>query len=463
MSRGLGNNCEARITGHTPERPRRAQFAFIWAALWLALAWPVPAGAAGGEDAIYKVLYFHPGADIRIHGGTQDIEGGLAIESVDEISDDEIIASETLREAIGEYFDARAVDSNTMGRVELFDIEDIEILSRSGNHITLKLIYHYGVTTGVRDEAEVLVEIIPNFTNETYYDERYGQPLVVEDSYFPDIAGEIAELGLARGYDEKACEHNYFSPNPCVESIPLFEAFAASQGLPLDLDTAWMFQAYVEGEYARGDRLYASAKGYELPQYEGIGNEVAALGLTPTLEAARGEKGCHYNYYSPNPCPGFIEHWREFAERHGLGLDRLSADIFEAYAEGAYRQGDRLYRVARGIPEPGYVGPGTEVMALGFKSFTGLSRRCQHNPASPNPCVISLEEFEAFAKKHDLPLDLNTADIFESYVRHDVKRGDRLFARAKGIPVEALSDPELLEEIAPLIIDVVPDTPAQTE
>ena len=439
----------------------------LWGALWLALAWPLPADAAGGEDAIYKVLYFRPGIAVGMSGGTRDIGVGLAIESVDEIGDEEILASETLERAIVEYFDAWAYKKKDYGqpRLELEEILDIQILSRSGNHVTLGLVYIWtdGVWYHLRDKAEVLVEIIPNFTNETYYEERYGEPLVVEDSYFPDIAGELAELGLARGYDEKACEHNYYSPQPCIESIPLFEAFAASHGFPLDHNTAWMFQAYVEGEYARGDRLYARAKGYELPKYEGIGNEVAALGLTPTLEAARGEKGCHYNYYSPNPCPEFMEMWRAFAERHGLGLDRASADIFEAYADGSYRRGDRLYRVARGIAEPGYVGPGTEVMALGFKPSTDLGRLCQHNPASPNRCVTSLEEFEEFAARHGLPLDLNTADIFQAYVRHDVKRGDALYARAKGIPVEALSDPELLEEVAPLIIDVVPDAPAQTE
>ena len=141
----------------------------------------------------------------------------------------------------------------------------------------------------------------------------------------------------------------------------------------------------------------------------------------------------------------------------GLGLSRFSADLFQAYADGAYRRGDRLYRVAKGIAAPDYTGPGVAVMALGLRPSFDQDRECQHDPTSPNLCVTSIVELEEFAAEHGLPLDFNTAEIFRAYVRQDVDKGDEIFARAKGIPLEAVGDPDY-EPFEPpeLIIDIIP-------
>ena len=324
------------------------------------------------EEAIYKVLQFHGLGSREIDPRTESVEGGLAVDMAARVSDAQILASETLRKAIREYYDSKVVRRTFWSVVgsEIVEFEEMAIIARQGDRAELEITYLWQRTgrpssTG-NDRAEVLIEIIPNVSNEIYERERYGQPLVIEDSYFPDIAREIADLGLAVGRDDRECVHNYHSPNPCVESIPLFERFAAQHGLPLDADAAYMFQAYVRGEYGRADRLYARAKGYVLPKYEGIGTEVAALVLevyaTHSQESAHKQGDCQFNYYDANPCRGVIPVWRAFASRHGLGLSRLSADLFQAYADGTYRRGDRLYRIAKGIAAPDYTGPGVAVV-----------------------------------------------------------------------------------------------------
>ena len=103
-------------------------------------------------------------------------------------------------------------------------------------------------------------------------------------------------------------------------------------------------------------------------------------------------------------------------------------------------------------------------MALGLDPSFDLDRACQHDPTSPNRCVTSIVELEEFAAEHGLPLDFNTARVFQAYVRHDTVRGDRLYARAKGIPLEAVGDPDYQPFEPPeLIIDVVPANPGQAQ
>ena len=435
---------------------------------------------AQGDEPIYRVLQFHGLGSQEIEPRTEGVEDGLPIAGLDQISDADILTGQALRKAIRYYYEnlpvyrkSTAVHSGTVSAVrsEIDRIHEISILARTGNLVNVGISYRWVISgfaeQGRDDRAEVLVELIPTFTNEVYDRERYGEPLVPEDSYFPDVAREFADLDLALAYDERDCVHNYHSPQVCVESIPLFFKFAEREGLPISVDTAYMFNAFVRGEYARADRLYARAKGYELPKYEGVGNEVAGL-----LEYARAKHlpddafytdDCEYNYYFRSPCPGTIEIWREFAERHGLGLSRTSAIMFQAYAKGAYRRGDRLFRAAKGIPEADYTGPGLAVMALGLDPAFNLSRDCLHDPTAPNPCVASIAAFESFAEEHGLPVDRRTAAIFDAYIRHDTLRGDKLFARAKGIPIEAVGDPDYEPaEPSRLIIDIVPGGPSPT-
>ena len=422
-----------------------------------------PAQGAGDGEPVYKVLQFYGLGAKQYDPKTESVADGLALPAVDDISDADILASEALRKAIRKYHDDMGINRSTWSVVkgEIERIRDMRIRARARNRVNIKVDYRWRLTEwtaqGGHDSAEVLVEVIPSFSNETYDRERYGEALAVEDSYFADVAREIADLGLAAGHDDRECFHNYHSPNPCIESIPLFEQFAVRHGFELSVDAAYMFQAFVRGEYGRADRLYARAKGYTLPTYEGIGTEVAALGLRDHMAGGNDYPRCDYNYYSPNPCIGVIRLWQDFAERHGIGLSRTSADMFEAYVEGAYRRGDRLYRAAKGIAENDYIGPGVAVMALGLDPSFDLDRECRHDPTSPNRCVTSIVELEEFAAEHGLPPDRDTAEIFQAYVHHRVRKGDEMFARAKGIPLEAVGDPDYQPFEPPeLIIDVVP-------
>ena len=421
------------------------------------------AQAAADGEPIFKVLQFYGLGAKEIDAKTESVDDGLALPGLDDISDADILASEALRKAIRKFHDDKGINRGKWSviKAEIERIRDMRILARTGNRVNLRVDYRWRLTEwssqGGHDSAEVLVEVIPSFSNETYDRERYGEALAVEDSYFADVAREIADLGLAAGHDDRECFHNYHSPNPCIESIPLFERFAARHGFELSVDAAYMFQAFVRGEYGRADRLYARAKGYTLPTYEGVGTEVAALGLRDHMNGGGEFPNCDYNYYSPNPCAGVIRLWQDFAERHGLGLSRTSADMFEAYVEGAYRRGDRLYRAAKGIAENDYIGPGVAVMALGLDPSFDLDRECRHDPTSPNRCVTSIVELEEFAAEHGLPLDRDTAEIFQAYVRHHIRKGDEMYARAKGIPLEAVGDPDYQPFEPPeLIIDIVP-------
>ena len=436
---------------------------YLAGALMVALFSLAPALGAGGDEAVYKILQIYGLGSVDIDPKTQGVEGGIDLPGVDEIGDDAILDSPVLHTAIRRYFKGRGVvhRKNLFSISVIEEIIDAKMLARSGNRANLRIDYFWIAidqpNVSGNDTAEVLVEIIPSFSNETYGRERYGAALTVEDSYFADIAREVAALGLKPGKDDRECQHNYHSPNPCIESIALFERFIEQHGIEKSVNAAYMFQAFVRGEYGRADRIYAHAKGYTLPKYEGIGTEIAALGLRDHMNGGNNYPRCDYNYYSPNPCPGVIRLWQDFAERHGVGLSRASADMFEAYVEGNYRRGDRLYRAATGIAEADYVGPGVAVMALGLDPSFDLDRECRHDPTSPNRCVTSIVQLEEFAAEHGLPLDFNTAEMFQAYVRQDTDKGDKMYARAKDIPLEAVRDPDYVPEEPPwLIIDIIP-------
>ncbi len=194
------------------------------------------------EEAIYKVLQFHGLGNREVDPRTESVEGGLAVDVAARVSDAEILASETLRKVIREYYDSKVVRRTFWSVVgsEIVEFEEMAIIARQGDRAELKITYLWqrSVSSTGHDRAEVLIEIIPNFSNEIYERERYGQPLVIEDSYFPDIAREIADLGLAVDRIDRRCFHNYHSPNPCIESIPLFEQFATRHGFGMSVDAA---------------------------------------------------------------------------------------------------------------------------------------------------------------------------------------------------------------------------------
>ena len=86
-----------------------------------------------------------------------------------------------------------------------------------------------------------------------------------------------------------------------------------------------------------------------------------ALKLT-TGPAFAGERiECVHNYFAPRPCLSTISTWRQFADQQGLAYDRVSAEIFQNYAEWNFDYGDRLLAKAKGIDAAQVTGIGRQV------------------------------------------------------------------------------------------------------
>ncbi len=183
---------------------------------------------------------------------------------------------------------------------------------------------------------------------------------------------------------------------------------------------------------AAADSRESKDPGYRLSVYQEVADEVLALGLDPD---SGGKFECQHNYYAGYPCRGSISLWREFADRNGLGRDRRSASIFEAYIRRDYRLGDRLYAKAKGYklpPHGGYEGPGLEIMALGLQPDTDKEGACQNNPFSSNACRGVKRLWKAFAKKHGMPENRRSAAAFQAYVNGDFVAADRIYADMTG-------------------------------
>ncbi len=162
---------------------------------------------------------------------------------------------------------------------------------------------------------------------------------------------EIMALGLQPDSGkESACQNDPFSSNACRGVVRLWKAFAKKHGLPENRGSAAIFQAYVNGDFVTADRLYAGMTGrrvfYERV-YSNIGREAREAGW----EAGRriGEAGCQPNYFADNPCKSTVRAWKKFAKKNNLKLDRKSAAMFQAYAEGDYERGDELYAVEKNV------------------------------------------------------------------------------------------------------------------
>lgn len=147
----------------------------------------------------------------------------------------------------------------------------------------------------------------------------------------------------------QSCENNPYGAHLCEGINEAWETFAAKHGLPRNRMGATVFQAYVNGDFVKGDRLYSSLTGTHT-QYEivhsGIGSEIMALGIgISTTE----RDACDIDPYGFNPCNGAIRILREFAARHGLEVNRQTARLMSAYADGEFERGDTLYASAKGI------------------------------------------------------------------------------------------------------------------
>ncbi len=281
---------------------------------------------------------------------------------------------------------------------------------------------------------------------------------------YEDIAEDVLNLGLVvdSGRDND-CVHNYYSWNPCLKSIKFWRAFAERHGLAEDRISAKIFEAYVRRDYRLADKLYARAKGYELPPhggYEGPGLEVLDLKLPPEDNQ---EQGCENNPYGANPCKGIAEAWEVFAAKHGLPRNRRGATVFQAYVNGDFVKGDRLYASLTGTHtqyEIVHSGIGDEILALGIGISTTERDACDIDPYGFNPCNGAIRILREFAARHGMEVNRQTAKLMSAYANGDYERGDTLYASAKGITVDQLLDQRHVprktkeREVPRLIIDI---------
>jgi len=295
-----------------------------------------------------------------------------------------------------------------------------------------------------------------------------------ETSKYPEIADEVARLNIAPwNHDDRKCRPHRYAFFPCFEMFPLWEAFIARHELPENRESADMFEAYIDRDYRLGDRLYAEAKGYELPPYggyEGPGTELADLQLQQDKRCPACQEKCSLNPYSDYPCMHVISIWRDFAEKYGLPLDRKSGEIFEAYAEHDFKRGDRLYTSTTGRStmlgdEEPHSQIGDEANQFGYggidRRCPACQEKCTYNYFADYPCVWAIQPWRDFAAKHGLPLDETSADIFQAYVERRFVEGDKLFAAEKGMTVEELLESTGITRSKPkepgrLLIDIYP-------
>ena len=286
-------------------------------------------------------------------------------------------------------------------------------------------------------------------------------------SVYEEIAEQVLKLGLEpwNGSD-RACQHNYFGDNPCLSSVALWRAFADGNGLKRNQTSARIFQAYVNRDYRLGDRLYATAMGYELPPYggyEGPGQDIMALGLQPDSDR---KSACQNDPLSSNVCKDVKRLWIRFAEKHGLTLNRRSAAIFQAYANGDFVRGDRLYADATGrrvFYERVYSNLSQEAREAMWEANRTIGEaRCEPNYFADNPCMRAVSMWKAFAKKHGLKLDRKSAAIFQAYAEGEYEQGDTLYAAEKNITVAELIDRHPAKprrkkrQLPSLIVDIWP-------
>ena len=283
-------------------------------------------------------------------------------------------------------------------------------------------------------------------------------------SVYREVAEDVLDLGLiANDGRDASCFHNYYSWNPCTRSIGLWREFADRHGLAQDRISAQIFESYVRRDYRRADDLYAKAKGYELPPhggYEGPGLEVLAFELQPDSSQ---ERGCENNPYSEFPCRQAQEAWEAFAAKHGLPLNRQGGAVFQAYVNGDFVKGDRLYAALTGKHtqyEIVHSGIGSEILALGIGVSTSERDACDVDPFAFNPCNGALRILREFAAKHGLEVSRDTGKLLAQYADGEYERADKLYASAKGITVDELLEQRNVprkpkdREVPRLIIDI---------
>ena len=191
-----------------------------------------------------------------------------------------------------------------------------------------------------------------NVTGDRLLARARGRPDPTTSSVF-GLQAEVAGMDLrsVQAASDNPCDLDPFGPRPCMKMLPKFRRFAQRHGLPLNRSTGRMFEAYAYGDFVQADVLYAYAKDLPVPAYgyrpTGIGRDPAFASLRRPKEGEAG--ACSPNPYAPKPCPESVAAWRSFAARYELADDITNARIFQAYAEGELKTGDRLFASAKGV------------------------------------------------------------------------------------------------------------------
>lgn len=296
---------------------------------------------------------------------------------------------------------------------------------------------------------------------------------VAPRSFWPAAGGAIFELKWVRedlkvvahraippsgrrgggwvGDSNRDCVYNYYAPKPCPDTLQRWSEFAEHHGLPLNPESAAIFQSYKHHDVATGDRLMARARGQPDPGGEsvfGLQAEIRAMNLSQY----RGnlESPCGFNPYGERPCPEILGIFRRFAARHGLPADPNTATMFEAYARSDFQKADVIYALSIGLEVPAYgylpTGIAREVAGLRIRLdqlSQGGKNPCGANPYMPDhdryrPCPEALPIWRDFAARYGLDDNSQNARIFAAYAAGEYRVGDQLFANAKGVSLEQL-------------------------
>ena len=247
------------------------------------------------------------------------------------------------------------------------------------------------------------------------------------------------------GDASRDCVPNYYAPNPCLDTVRRWTEFSEFHGLPMNPESAAIFQAYAQNDTVTGNRMMAQAKGLPDPTGESaftLQDQITAMNLGQYQDNP--ENPCDLNPFGPRPCAEILRKFEAFARQHGLAVNRSTAAMFEAYAYGNFVKADTLYAVAKGLDVPSYGYAPTGIAR--DMAFAALRQRpvgsemgdCSQNPYAAKPCPESVEAWRTFAARYQLEDNAANARLFEAYAEGDLRKGDRLFAQAKGVSLDTL-------------------------
>ena len=335
-----------------------------------------------------------------------------------------------LRRKLKRYNEAARLTISQDGHTEidsmLWKIERLE-----GDRVFLVIVYDVGKRGWNKSRGAQLFELVW----------RDGELAFVGHAPPPRRAGLS---GGWLGDSSRGCIDNYYAPNPCPGALRRWAEFAEFHGLPMNPETAAVFQAYRQHDVTTGDRLLARARGEPDTTGESVFPLQAEIqALDPRRYEGSPDNPCSIDPYGPRPCIELLPKFKEFAERHGLPPNRATGKMFEAYAFNDYPKADTLYALAKNLPVPkyGYVstGIGRDAALAGLRMpQEGEAGGCSFNPYDPKPCLESLEAWRRFAASYELADNAANAAIFAAYAEGDLKTGDRLFASAKGVALDQL-------------------------